>query len=118
EGNALQIDSLDVLSLREDGVNRNFLLTTDFVEVAATGDYEFTTLYHDIIRLVKEYKLNFENNDQKIKRYYSSKKNAPSDKYDLGFNINLLDINPLAQVFVPQLTLSKNTHFEGSFTGG
>src|SRR5690606_38265596 len=64
EGNALKIDSLDLLSLREDGI-RNFLLNTDFVEIAASGNYEFTTLYDDVIRLVNEYRLNFENNNQK-----------------------------------------------------
>lgn len=117
EGNALKIDSLDLLSLREDGI-RNFLLNTDFVEIAASGNYEFTTLYDDVIRLVNEYRLNFENNDQKIRRYYSSKKKAAVDKYDLSFEINLLDINPIAQLFAPQLTVSKNTLLEGSFTGG
>lgn len=117
EGNALQVDSLDLLSLRKDGV-RNFLLATDFAEIAATGDYEFTTLYKDVTRLIHEYKLNFENNDQKIRRYYASKKKTFPDKYDLSFEIDLIDINPLVQLFAPQLTVSKKTLLEGSFTGG
>lgn len=117
EGNALQIDSLDLLSLRKDGI-RNFLLATDFVEISATGDYEFTTLYKDAIRLIDEYKLNFENNDQKIRRYYATKNTATADKYDLNFEIDLIDINPIAQLFAPQLTVSKNTVLEGNFTGG
>src|SRR5690606_30502299 len=79
EGNALQIDSLDLLSLRKDGI-RNFLLATDFVEISATGDYEFTTRYKAAIRLIDEYKLNFENKDQKIRRYYATKKTATADK--------------------------------------
>src|SRR5690606_30872836 len=69
EGRQLELDSLKVLSLRNDA-GRTFNMSSDFADIRADGYFEFTELYNDIKRLVKEYKLNFLNNDQTIKAYY------------------------------------------------
>lgn len=117
EGNTIAVDSLKAISQRE-GKIRTFELSSDFAAIFATGDFEFTPFYHDVIRLVKEYRLNFENNEREITKYYASKKQKSDDKYDLDFRISLLDINPIVNIFSPKISLSKNTVFDGSFTGG
>src|SRR5690606_11275347 len=72
EGKELAVDSLSVLSLKNES-GRTFSLLSDFANIRADGNFEFTRIYNDVLRLVKEYKLNFENNSQKIKSYYASK---------------------------------------------
>src|SRR5690606_26837979 len=93
---------------------------SDFANIRADGNFEFTRIYNDVLRLVKEYKLNFENNSQKIKSYYASKSlnYLKDERYDLDFSIRMGDINPIVQLFLPDLYLSENTNFEGSFMGG
>ena len=119
EGKELALDSLNILSLRDEN-QRIFALSSDVMELHANGDFEFTELYSDLERLIREYKLNFENNQQEILKYYAEKEKFPKEKerYSLDFQIKLLNLNPVTNLFLPDLYLSEDTKFEGAFTGG
>ncbi len=117
EGRELSVDSLKIISLKENS-ERAFGLDSDFVKIDATGNFEYSEFYYDIIRLVKEYKLNFLNNENELRDYYANKRTKEYERYDLDFNIQLLDINKISNLFLPDLLVSPHTDIEGSFSGG
>ena len=117
EERELNIDTLKIISLKN-SEGRDFGLDSDFVNLSVVGDFEFSQFYEDIIRLVKEYKLNFLNNQQNINNYYANKRKTEYDKYDLDFDIELVNLNPISNLFLPGLSISDSTAFQGSFSGG
>ena len=117
DNRALEIDSLKVVSLK-DGNNRVFGLSSDYAAINAKGNFQFTQLYNDVLRLVKEYSLNFKNNEADIRKYYAQKDINHYEDYNLDFQIDLRNIDPVSNLFLPQLSVSDHTNFEGSFSGG
>lgn len=117
EDRELSIDSLKIISLKENS-GRVFGLDSDFIKVHTTGHFEFSEFYYDIVRLVKEYKLNFLNNEKDIQEYYAHKREKEYERYDLDFNVQLTDVNPVVNLFLPDLFISPHTEIEGSFSGG
>jgi len=112
------IDTLYARSTKQNDI-RNFYLNSNLLGVNATGNFEFTDLYSDIITLVKEYKLNFKNDKAEIAAYYKKKrKETKQDKYSLDFAINVKNLNKIFNVYAPGLYLSPNTKIEGDFSHG
>lgn len=116
EGNKeLFIDTLFAKSTKDAGI-RTFYLNSDLLAVDARGNFEFTTLYTDLLRLYKEYELNIVNNKNAINSYYTSKASfKDAEKYAVDFTINIKDLNNLFSIYVPGLYLSENTKIKGEF---
>ena len=116
----LQIDSLRINS--EIGKEqRTFSVETDWMKTQLNGNYNFSTLIADLQERAKEYKLIFSNEEDEIKAYFASKEVKPKDqyhKYELNYQADLIDANPLLQFFFPEVSISKNTTLEGRVTGG
>ena len=72
EGRNLEVDSVEVISQKKVD-QRRFHLESNRVRIDANGNYQFTTLFQDLKRLVKEYRLNFKNDTEGLKQYYSYK---------------------------------------------
>ncbi|WP_277479188.1 translocation/assembly module TamB domain-containing protein [Catalinimonas alkaloidigena] len=122
ENRNLAIDTLSFTSIKDQN-ERIFSLYSDKFDANLRGDYDFSYLVNDVEELVKEYRLIFTNNAEDLQAYYSSKQVKPiesyrNDKYELNYDISLDDINPLLQLFDPQLSISNNTRLNGKFTGG
>jgi hypothetical protein len=114
----LLIDSLFVSSRKDSTGNRDFRLASDFADINAEGNFEFSRLTADIKTLLHEYRLSVRNNKKALQRYYEKKKNSPPDRYQIDYQVKLKDINPLADLFVRDLSVSSGTTIGGSFSMG
>jgi hypothetical protein len=113
-GRALVVDSLRIHSAR-DSSGRVFNVRSDFADVDAEGNFDFTRLAADFGQLLKEYRLNFSNNAAETKKYYAAKRRQTGPRYRLDYNMRLKDVNPLLAMFSPGWYVSRNTQVEGGF---
>ncbi|WP_347156806.1 translocation/assembly module TamB domain-containing protein [Pontibacter chitinilyticus] len=114
KGKTLPIDSVVVASHISEG-ERRLQLQSDLLALTVNGNFNYSTLISDLKRLVQEYELNFESNEVATAAYYRRKPDTATNEYALTYNINLKHINPVVQLFMPQLTISDHTKVEGSF---
>ena len=118
----LAIDTLWFQS-RLAGENRNFSLGTERINATLIGQFQFTQLFSDIPRLIKEYGLIFKNDKEQLAEYYArqpsqSLADYQEQQYELSYNLQFDDINPLLNLFVPEVTLSRDVQVEGRISGG
>ncbi len=118
----LTIDSLWLKSEINEN-ERLFSLQTNHIQALLTGNYRFSTLVEDIKLLAKEYKIIFTNEEDDIKTYFARKgSRSPEqyehEKYELNYQFKLGDVNPLLHLFVPNISISRNTNIDGRITGG
>jgi len=111
------IDSLRIYSVRDSG-QRIFNVRSNFADIDASGNFDFTRLATDFQQLVKEYRLNFSNDPVEIRKYYAAKSKKPTSRYTLDYNVLLKDLNPVLLMLYPDWAVSKNTLIEGSFSKG
>ncbi|MDQ3536698.1 MAG: translocation/assembly module TamB, partial [Bacteroidota bacterium] len=115
--NDIHIDYLQVNSQKEN-TSRYVSLKSDLLELDAAGNFDYTVLADDIKKLIKEYKLNFLNDENDIENYYARKTYKNIKRYSLDYTISLKNINPLIQLFEENLYIKPNTFIEGNFTSG
>ncbi len=116
-GKELAIDSMLIQSeIAPD--NRSLYLTSDILALRVNGNFDYTTLIADLGELVEEYKLNFESNEAATTAYYARKPKGGVDEYAVSYDIYLKHINPLLDLFMPELRISDFSKAEGSFRHG
>ena len=117
DGNELNIDSLNVSSeITED--RRKFKVSSDRASLEAEGQFELSRTVSDIQRLVKEYKLIFLNDQQKLGEFYANQPKRKTEKYGFDYKVSLDDINPLLGLFVKDVKVGRGTVAEGNFKSG
>src|SRR4029079_5013236 len=72
DGKPVSIDTLDLTSTFDEG-GRQLKLRSELFNLNAHGNFQYSTLIHDIGTLVTEYKLNFKNNATATANYYRHK---------------------------------------------
>lgn len=112
----LQLDSI-YLTSEVDGNTRRLQLKSSYADADLKGNFYYTSLFSDIERLVKEFKMNVRNNKEELAVYYATKERIARE-YDATFNIRLNDINPLIKLANVDLTISDKTILEGKFSSG
>lgn len=117
KGKELQVDYLNLISKKDEN-NRYVHLDSELVKLSASGNFDYTPLSEDISRLVKEYTLNFLNEEEDLEEYYKKKNKRLFSKYSLDYEITLNNVNPLIQLFEDELYIGLNTQLEGNFTSG
>ncbi|GAB3536848.1 translocation/assembly module TamB domain-containing protein [Pontibacter brevis] len=117
QGNQIAVDSVLIQSEIADGT-RSLFLNSDPLALRVTGDFNYTTLIEDLETMVQEYKLNFESNEAATAAYYNRKTATGTNEYALTYNLYLKEINPLLELFLPELVVSNNATVEGSFRHG
>ncbi|MEQ9439284.1 MAG: translocation/assembly module TamB domain-containing protein [Cyclobacteriaceae bacterium] len=118
----LSIDSLRFQS-EFDSTTRHVSVQTERLKAELAGDFKFTTLVKDMQSLVKEYQLIFKNNQDDLNAFYANRDVHPiryyQDKsYEIEYQLNLSNVNPVLQLFVPEVALSRNLQASGRITGG
>ncbi len=113
----LEIDSLNITSLKNFN-SRSLSVNTNLVDIQFNGAFDYTTLYKDLLELIKEYRLNLQNNKDSLDAYYSQKNVTEIKDYSVQYKVNLKNPNPLFELFAPMVYISENSKIEGSFTGG
>lgn len=122
EDRKLLIDSLRFQS-DFDSLSRQVKIQTERVKAELTGNFTFTNLANDVQQLAKEYQLIFKNDEKKLEEYYATRQVHPvqyyqDQSYEINYQLELQNANPLLQMFAPEVVLSQNFQAEGRFTGG
>ena len=118
----LAIDTLWFRS-RMNGAHRNFTLGTERIKATLIGEFQFTQLFSDISKLANEYQLIFKNDKEQLAAYYAKEpprtlEQYQEQQYEISYNLEFDDANPLLNLFVPEVTLSRNVQVNGRITGG
>jgi len=117
QGKSLDVDFLEIVSQKKAN-ERRVSLTSDRFDLNAQGDFEFSTLFGDLNRLIHEYRLNLINDKGGLKEYYEQKVSKAHNKYRIDFTGLLKDINPILELVQPDLKVSLDTPVEGYFRHG
>ncbi len=117
DGQDIYIDSLQLIS-EKDSLSRSLRVESPVLALDVFGDFDYSTLFSDLLDVYKEYRLIFRNNSNEIAEYYAAKKIDYSDYYYLDYDINLRNINPVIKLFLSEFFISKSTTISGGFTGG
>nr|WP_250431397.1 translocation/assembly module TamB domain-containing protein [Pontibacter ruber] len=117
EGKQMALDSVQIFSEIANG-QRSLSLSSDILALKASGDFDYSVLLKDLQQLVQEYQLNFESNDAATRAYYRRKNYGNRREYNLAYDVYLKRVNPVLQLFMPELTISDNSRVEGTFRHG
>ena len=93
------------------GGTRTLSLNSDYLVMAASGQFELEQMSKDLQMLGKQYLSILLNETPPL----ANLKENFSENYNLDLNIRMRDINPLIQLVEPELSISKNTLLEGAF---
>jgi TamB, inner membrane protein subunit of TAM complex len=89
-------------------------LLSDRVDLKMEGKFNFTTAFKDLKNIYLEHKLKFLNQKNAINKFYQDIDKA-TNKSNIDFDLKLYDANPLLNLFVPSLYLSRNSRIIGNF---
>jgi len=117
-GQRLDLDTLDVRSTRSSRGQRQVTLRSELVDVAANGTFELAAVTRDLQTLWHEYRLNFESNAAATADYYRRKRQVRLPSYAIELEVNLKHINPVLNLFMPDLQVADRSHLDGSFRQG
>ena len=117
DGKELQVDRL-MLTSEKDSLARTLKIKSPVVDLYVFGDFNYSAFFQDIIDVYDEYRLIFRNRSEEIKAYYANQSKDYSDYYYLDYDIDLVDVNSVINLFIPDFYLSQNTRLFGGFTGG
>lgn len=93
------------------GGTRTLSLNSDYLVVAASGQFNLEQMGRDLGILGKQYLAIILNEEQPLADLTENF----SETYSLDLNIRMPNINPLIQLFQPDLRISKNNILEGAF---
>lgn len=113
---SLAIDTISINSFLKDKTH-NLQLRSNHANADLTGNFYYSTLFNDLQRLTHEFQLNVRNNKEELNTYYATK-TKNNQEYHAEFSINLKDINPVFTLTKLGISLSGETHIDGTFTNG
>ncbi|MGI4759494.1 MAG: translocation/assembly module TamB domain-containing protein [Janthinobacterium lividum] len=117
-GQSLDLDTLDVRSTRNSRGQRQVMLHSELLDLTANGAFEVAAVSRDLQTLWHEYRLNFESNAAATAAYYRRKRQVRLPVYAIELDVNLKHINPLLNLFMPDLQIADRSHLDGSFRQG
>ncbi|QKG53448.1 translocation/assembly module TamB domain-containing protein [Hymenobacter sp. BRD67] len=115
---SLDLDTLDVRSTRNSRGQRQVKLNSELVDLTVNGAFEFGAVVQDLTTLWHEYRLNFESNAAATAAYYQRKRQRRLPTYAIELDLDLKHINPVLNLFVPELQIADNSSIDGSFRQG
>ncbi len=116
----LPIKNLYIQSKIYPNKQRDFDFESDYIDFFADGNFDLRQTYNDIAELVKEYKLHFENDADRLEEYYIKKPQKTLAEYSnlaykVDYQLNLKNITPVTKLFVADLYISPQAKFTGKF---
>jgi hypothetical protein len=112
----LKLDEIHLAAERNDQ-NRKIVVQSTLVNGEVEGDFLLTDISADVETLVKEILLNIKNDKEAIQDYYQAKTTRPKT-YQARFKIDLMDVDPIVNLFGVDFSISDKTTFQGKFTSG
>jgi hypothetical protein len=113
---SITVDEISLMAQRDEH-QRSLALNTTYIDAEAKGDFYFSNLMRDIPMLIKEFRLNIENDPTAITQYYQAKTKIP-DRYAADFTFFIKDIKPIMNLLDVDLNISKKTTLAGRFSNG
>jgi hypothetical protein len=110
---SIQLDSVHLIS-EEIDKERVLTLRSSLVNATVTGDYYYSTLFHDLTKLAKELVISIKNDPDELKAYYTNKSKS-EQSYNAQFMVQLNDLNPLTELAGLDLQFSRGTIINGRF---
>ena len=111
------IDTLYVKSVISDS-NRIIRINSDIVDVEAKGKFLPSRASKDLVKLIDEYKMYFAGNASEREAYYLNKRIDTQGNYQLGYQLNFKDFDPIINLLYPDIHISPNTNVSGIFEIG
>lgn len=115
DGNTSNLDELIITSEISKGL-RNININSDWISANVQGDFLIKTLLKEGKIFVNELGTSFKNDPVVNTNYYKNR--IVSIPQSIVYNIKLNDLNPVLQLFKPDIFISKNTILEGIFNSG
>ncbi|PZX53455.1 uncharacterized protein DUF490 [Algoriphagus ratkowskyi] len=110
EGRFLDVGNFNFQSLFAGGT-RTMSVNSDYLVAAASGQFNLEQMGRDLDILLQQYVAIVLNEEQPI----ADLERNFSEIYNLDLNLRLININPILQLFEPDLSLSRNMILEGAF---
>ncbi|WP_245942261.1 translocation/assembly module TamB domain-containing protein [Algoriphagus chordae] len=110
EDRFLDLGSFNFQSLFAGGT-RTMSINSDYLVAAASGQFNLEQMGRDLDILIKQYIAIVLNEEQPI----ADLERDFSEIYNLDLNLRMININPIVQLFEPDLSFSQNTVLEGAF---
>ncbi len=117
-GHAVRLDTLDVDSRRSALGQRRVSVRSELLDLTVGGTFETAVVRRDIETLWHEYRLNFESNAAATAAYYRRKRQGQLPRYIIDLEMRLKHVNPLLDLFIPELRVADRSHLDGSFRQG
>ncbi|MCU0396869.1 MAG: hypothetical protein MUC73_02085, partial [Cyclobacteriaceae bacterium] len=83
------------LSAERSKLERQIVLNTSLFDAEVKGDFYFSNLFKDLPALIKEFRLNIENDSSEIQNYYTSKRGKIPNRYAADFKFNLKNMKSI-----------------------
>lgn len=112
-----KVNLIAVTSTRKNNY-RLVTVDSDLFDLDIGGEFLFTDLTSDVIRLYQEYRLNIENNSEDINNYYKKKPKTPNIDYNVSLDLTVKKPNQFINVFNKDLRLGSVTSVSGKFKHG
>lgn len=93
------------------GGTRTLSVNSDYLVAAASGQFNLEQMVSDLDMLGSQYLAILMNENQPI----ANLEENFSETYNLDLNVRLQNINPIIQLFQPDISFSQNTILEGAF---
>ncbi|MCU0357548.1 MAG: translocation/assembly module TamB, partial [Cyclobacteriaceae bacterium] len=113
---SITVSEISLEAIRESH-QRSLALRTTYADLDTRGDFYFSDLFRDIPQLVKEFRLNIENDPISLTEYYLQKTGAPP-RYAADFTVVAKNIRPIMELFDIDVAISRNTTLAGRFSNG
>lgn len=115
---SLKVTQFD-FSSKKDSLHRTFdVHSSDYLNFHADGNFQFEKIIKDLQILAYEYYLHFQNDEVESNEYYANKTDELRDRYNINFNADLTNVEPLLNIFYPSLHISPSTKVHGTFSNG
>lgn len=117
DGKPLTIDSLFINTTHKKN-NRALTITSDLFDTKIEGTYNYTTAVKSLITLLKEYKLNLDNDQDALLAHYENKNTDQLNSFLINYDFHLKEFTPIIQLFEENIKISKNTTLNGIYSSG
>ena len=114
----LSLDTLDVVSTRNNRNLRHVTVRSEALDARVVGTFNTSDVVRDVQTLITEYRLNFESNPTATANYYRQKRQRELPVYQIDLELNLKKPNPVIKLFVPELRVADGSKIDGSFRNG
>ena len=105
------------LSAERSKLERQITLNTSLFDAWVNGDFYFSNLFQDLPALIKEFRLNIENDPAAIQNYNSKRGKVPN-RYAADFKFNLKNMKSVLDFLDIDVGISQNTLLEGRYSNG